>query len=84
MAGWQADANEIEALEDVEQRLNIQNTLKNALIMARLYGGAGLIMGVDQGKANEPLELEKVGKGDLKFVVACSRYVLGHGPWSVM
>ena len=77
---WQTDTNLIELIEEEETRLDLQVTLKNALIMARLYGGAALILGVKGAKAPTPLDFESVGKGDLEFVAAVSRWALGHGP----
>ena len=77
---WQTDTNVVEALEEEEIRLNVQVVLKNAIIMSRLYGGSALLLGVNQGKAWQPLVLEKVGKGDLDYIIATSRHALGHGP----
>src|SRR6187455_1436665 len=47
---WQAENDQIEAIEEVERNLNIQLRVKQALVKARLYGGAALIMGVDDGR----------------------------------
>ena len=77
---WQDDTNVIEKLEEEETRLDVQVVLKNALTMARLYGGAAIILGVKGGKADQPLDYESVGKGDLEFIAAVSRWALGHGP----
>jgi phage-related protein (TIGR01555 family) len=77
---WQANQNQIEAIEELEEKLKIQSKVRQAIIRARLYGGAGLILGVDQGEASEPLDLDKVGKDDLKFVVVLNRYELMAGP----
>lgn len=76
---WQTDTNLIELIEEEETRLDLQVTLKNALIMSRLYGGAALILGVKGDKANTPLDFESVGKQDLEFVAAVSRHALGYG-----
>jgi uncharacterized protein len=51
-----------------------------ALERARLYGGAAIVMGVDQGKFNEELDVDKVGIGDLKFMHVVSRWMLAAGP----
>src|SRR5580704_17916370 len=53
---------------------------KQAILRARLYGGAGMVLGVDLGEAKDLLDLEKVGKDDLKFVVVLNRYELMAGP----
>src|SRR5580704_3504076 len=77
---WQANQNQIEKIEDLEEKLKIQMKTKQAILRARLYGGAGMGLGVDQGEAKDPLDLEKVGKDDLKFVVVLNRYELMAGP----
>jgi phage-related protein (TIGR01555 family) len=78
---WQANQKQIEAIEELEQNLDIPRKTKQALIRARLYGGAALMMGVDDGREpQEPLNLEKVGKDGLKFVVVMNRYELNAGP----
>lgn len=77
---WQATNPQIEAIEDLEKHLDIQQKTKLAIIRARLYGGAALVLGVDQGETWEPIDYDKVGKGDLKFVVVMNRYELAAGP----
>jgi len=77
---WQADSNDITALEGLEKIFSIQNKVKRLLQKARLYGGAALILGVDQGKMDEALDLTKIKKGQLKFVHVVSRYDVTAGP----
>jgi phage-related protein (TIGR01555 family) len=76
---WQAEKGDISDLEDTETNLHIQLKVMNAMRKARLYGGAALILGVDQGKPENPLELDKLGKDCLKFVHAVSRYEIAAG-----
>jgi hypothetical protein len=78
---WQASQEQIEAIEEEERTHNIQKKTREAIFKARLYGGAGMVIGVDDGKdVIEPLDLDKVKKGDLKFVVVMNRYELAAGP----
>jgi phage-related protein (TIGR01555 family) len=77
---WQAENAQIEALEELEEALQIRARVLDALTMARLYGGAAIILGVDQGAPEEPLNVDAVGKGALKFVHVLSRYELSIGP----
>lgn len=83
---WQAANKQIEALEDAEKEFDLQRKVRQTLIRARLYGGAGLVLGVDQGNPEEELNIEKVKKGDLKFVVSVSMHDLMPGPvnWDVL
>lgn len=64
---WQAEADQIEKLEETEDRLHVQLKLQNALIKARLYGGCCILLGVD-GDMKSELDPEKIGKDGLKFL----------------
>jgi phage-related protein (TIGR01555 family) len=72
-----ADADLVEQLEQKEADLNIPRKVRQALCWSRLYGGAALILGVDQGKANQELDIERIKKDDLKFIHVVSRYGIG-------
>lgn len=65
---WQADKAQIEAIEAEERRLNLQLITMRAKTMARLYGGAGIL--ISDGTANLTKELvpERIGKGGIKFL----------------
>jgi phage-related protein (TIGR01555 family) len=76
---WQADKNDISAIEDVEKGLRLLKKSMAANIRGRLYGGGALIMGVDQGKSDEELIIDKVGKDQLKFVHPVTRWDLSMG-----
>jgi uncharacterized protein len=64
---WQAEANQIEKLEETEDRLHVQLKLQEALTKARLYGGSCILIGVDGNMAKE-LDPEKIKKDGLKFL----------------
>lgn len=72
---WQAEDEHIEAIEAAERVFQIRSKLARALKMARLYGGAALILGVD-GDPATPIEIDRVQKGGLKYVHAVSRHEL--------
>lgn len=77
---WQADPDQIEKLEAAEKDFALQLKLLNAIEKSRLYGGACLILGVNQGRFNEELDIEAVGKGDLKFVHVVEKWMINAGP----
>ena len=77
---WQASQEQIEEIEDVEKQFEIQKKMRQAITRARLYGGAAIVIGVEQGNIDEPLDLEAVGQDDLKWVVVMNRYELNAGP----
>jgi hypothetical protein len=76
---WQAESDDVTEIEATEKRFSIQLKVMRAMSLGRLYGGAALILGVNQGKPEDPLELDKINEGDLKFVHAVSRHELSWG-----
>lgn len=78
---WQANQDQIEALETVEKTLDLQRKVRQWISKARLYGGSALVLGVDDGNdPSQPVDLEKCGKGCLRYVVVLHRYELNAGP----
>jgi uncharacterized protein len=77
---WTGDRAKLEKIDALEKRFDIQKKTRQALQRARLYGGAALVLGVDQGQPEEELDLDDVGLNDLKFVVVVNRYELSAGP----
>lgn len=76
---WQAEQDQIEAIEAEEYRHGIQMKVAAARVRARLYGGAALYLGVDGGQPAEELDLRRVGKGGLKYVHVLNRYEIQPG-----
>jgi phage-related protein (TIGR01555 family) len=76
---WQADADDLSIIEDLEGALDLQRKCKAVLQRSRLYGGAALVLGVDQGQPSDPLDLEKLGQDCLKFVHVVNRYEITAG-----
>lgn len=64
---WQAEGDQIEALEKTEQRVQLQLKLQQAMTKARLYGGACMLIGVD-GNMEKELDPETIKKDGLKFI----------------
>lgn len=77
---WQADGDTKETLENEERRLQIQFKCQEAQTLARLYGGAAMVIGVKGQSADTPLDLTRVGKGALEFVDVLHRHELSTGP----
>lgn len=72
---WQADADQIEALEAEERRLSMQSKVLQAEVLRGLGGGA-LILGLP-GDPSTPIGT--TGKGALAYVHVVSRWQLGLG-----
>jgi phage-related protein (TIGR01555 family) len=72
---WKADEALVEAIEKVERapQINIQAKVNEAMQLARLRGGAALILGVDVGRPEDELVLDRIGKDALKYVHVLGR-----------
>jgi phage-related protein (TIGR01555 family) len=71
---WQASKPQIEKLENFERVLGVQRKVQAGLALGRLFGGGALVLGVDQGLPEEPLDVERLGSDSLKFINVVSRY----------
>lgn len=72
---WQAKAQQIEDIEAEEKRLNVKAKVLSARKKARLWGGAALMLGTgEEGPALEqPLDVERIKKGGLKYLTVLTR-----------
>lgn len=78
---WNAKPEQITALEAYERRrtINLWAKLRRVLTVARLHGGAALVMGVRSGGSadpSRPLDVERVGKEGLRYLLVVSRHQL--------
>lgn len=70
---WQAEKDDIEALERAEQKLQLREKCKRALILSRLYGGGAIVLGVKGDRPEEELQPERVRKDGLAWAHVFSR-----------
>lgn len=73
---WHADEDVIGKIEEVERILQIQKKVKRGLTWSRLLGGSALYMSIDGQEPDQPLDLNKVGLGDLRSVTLLGRHQL--------
>jgi hypothetical protein len=71
---WQAPDDVIVKLEKEERRLGLKNRVLRAETLSRLYGGAVLMMGVRNDNPAEPLDVNTVKEGDLKYIHTIDRH----------
>jgi len=64
---WQADKDQITALQSEEKRLKLQEYVLEAAIKGNLFGGAAIYMHTNQDP-EEPLDVNKVGKGGVEYL----------------
>lgn len=78
---WNAKPEQITKLEAYERRrvVDVWGKIRRALTVARLHGGAALIMGVRSGGSadpSRPLDVERIGKEGLRYLLVASRHQL--------
>lgn len=73
---WQAEKKQITAIENEERRLGVQAKVCDAMIKARLYGGAAIVIGANGDEASTELRPDSVRQGSVKFLHVVTRYDL--------
>lgn len=71
---WQGSKTQIAKLEAEEARLGLRAKVTRAKKLARLYGGAAMILGDGTTDPTKPLDIETIGLGGLKYVHVLSRW----------
>lgn len=66
---WQAEPDQITAIEATEKRLNVREKVRDTLTAARLYGGAALLMLTADKAYDKPLAPERIGRDGLHRLV---------------
>ena len=77
---WHADSDQVEKIEEAEKEFGLQRKLMWTMSKARLFGGAAMVIGIEGQKFEEELDVESVGKGDLKFIHCVTRWMIQAGP----
>ena len=76
---WEAEADQISALESEERRLLLPQKVRKALQLSRLYGGSALYFSIEGDDPALPLQLETVKAESLSFVTAMPKTILTPG-----
>jgi phage-related protein (TIGR01555 family) len=76
---WQAEGDQIEAIEAEEKRLNVIGKVLEARVKARLWGGAAILIGDGASNLAGELDIERIGKAGLKYLTVLSRRQLAAG-----
>ena len=74
---WHAAPEQIAAIEAEEARLDVQRKVARALRLARLYGGAALVLGAGDGDPAQPLP--PLGRGGLRYLHVMHRWEIAPG-----
>jgi len=76
---WQAKKPQIEAIEEEEKRLNVKGKILEAAQKGRLFGGAAIYIGTGDADPSEPLDVERLKKGGVRYLNVMSRRKLNAG-----
>lgn len=76
---WQADPDQITAIEAEENRLNYWPKIVDAMIRGRLFGGAALLIGTGDSNLELPIEPERIGKEGIKYLSILTKSQLSAG-----
>ncbi|WP_108482270.1 DUF1073 domain-containing protein [Oceaniglobus ichthyenteri] len=70
---WQAESTDITKIEAEEKRLDVRGKMFEARRLARLMGGAAIVIGTGDKDLMKPLDPDKIGKGGVKYLTILSR-----------
>lgn len=70
---WQADQGDITRIDATEKRLGLQQKVLHCKTLARLWGGAAIVIGVDGQDPREPFDPATVGLNKLAYLTVMSR-----------
>ncbi|WP_246705402.1 phage portal protein [Rhizobium sp. WYCCWR 11152] len=76
---WQAKKPQIEAIEEEERRLNVKGRILEAAKKGRLFGGAAVYIGTSDADPMQPLDVERIGKGGIRYLNVMTRRQLSAG-----
>lgn len=77
-SGHDDDEEGPRAVEAEENRLNVRGNVTEGVRWGRLFGGATLMMGIRGQQLDQPLEIDRVGKGDLEWLMVNDRWWLSN------
>jgi phage-related protein (TIGR01555 family) len=75
---WQADKEQIEAIEAEENRLDVRGKVLEARTKARLFGGAAILIGDGAADLSQPFDPARMGREGLFYLTVLLRRHLSH------
>lgn len=73
MLGFDVSEDTDGLIKDALQKWQADTKVRDAAIWGRLFGAGALLLGVNRGLMDTPLELEQVRQGDLKYIMVLDR-----------
>ncbi|MEJ7685635.1 MAG: phage portal protein [Variovorax sp.] len=76
---WQAKKEQVEKIEAEERRLQLRSKVRDAMIKARLFGGAAIFLGTADRRPERAIVPGNIGRGGLKYlaVMTCKQLQAG-------
>jgi uncharacterized protein len=71
---WNGGPRHSAAMIGEEHRLNVRQQVNKALKLARLHGGSAILLGDGAEDPSQPLAVERIAKGGVKYLHVLSRY----------
>lgn len=66
------------AIESIEKRLGVKAKINEAIRWGRLYGGALVIIGTNDGPLDTPLDVDRLGRDCLRYLHVVDRWRVSH------
>lgn len=76
---WNGDSGDITSIEALESKLAVRKKLHEAIVAARLYGGAALYISTTDSDPSKPINTER-GDTQIRHLVILTRFNLNVGP----
>jgi len=73
---WQAEADQISRIEAEEARLGLVQKVRQARVLARLYGGAAIYIGTGDSDPTLPMDVGSVRAGGIQFLAVLPKLKL--------
>lgn len=70
---WQASGDQIQKIEAEEKRLNLKGKILEASKKGRLFGGAAVYIGTGESDPSQPLDVERMGAGGIRYLTVLTR-----------
>lgn len=79
---WQGDAKDAAAMAKTEAAFDVKRKVRQAKVLARIYGGSAIVIGDGTDDHEKPLDVTKIGRGGLKYLSVIPRRDLSAGQLS--
>lgn len=76
---WQGEKDQITAIEQAEQDLDLFTKVKAAMVRGRLYGGGCILIGDGAADPSKEMRIDSLGRGAIKYLHVFSMHEITAG-----